>query len=232
MKLKFHVALAVITATLGLAISTTAQTNEPVVQIKPYHAANYTNQINLGIRSAPFNLRGQVEAVYSTRFLLELNEPESENGKEIIIQNYPRMESLAIGQRLAFVAQKIGTIRGAMEDGAPAGGEVLELWEYYIPPPPPPPPTPEQIVAAKAKVAADKKAGEEKGLKYNQELAAKGDPYGLLRMGERYRDGDGVPKDLAKARDCFTKAVAAGSPSAADELSGLDRSTNAATTKQ
>lgn len=86
-----------------------------------------------------------------------------------------------------------------------------------------PPLTPEQIEAAKAKAAADKKAGEEKGLKYNQELAAKGDPYGLLRMGERYRDGDGVPKDLAKARDYFTKAIAAGSPSAADELSQLDQ---------
>jgi TPR repeat protein len=84
-----------------------------------------------------------------------------------------------------------------------------------------PPLTPEQIEAAKAKVAADKKASGEKALKYNQKLADEGDPYGLLRMGERYRDGDGVPKDLAQARDYFTKAVAAGSPTAADELSQL-----------
>jgi TPR repeat protein len=89
-----------------------------------------------------------------------------------------------------------------------------------------PPPTPEQIEAVKAKAAADKQSNEEKALKYNQELAAKGDPYGLLRMGERYRDGDGVPKDLAKARDYFAKAVAAGSPSAADELSQLKQPVN------
>jgi TPR repeat protein len=58
-------------------------------------------------------------------------------------------------------------------------------------------------------------------LKTNQEAADKGDLYGLLRMGERYRDGDGVDKDLAKARDFLTKAAAAGSPSAADELKKL-----------
>jgi hypothetical protein len=81
--------------------------------------------------------------------------------------------------------------------------------------------TPEQIEAANAKAAADKKASGEKALKYNQKLADEGDPYGLLRMGERYRDGDGVSKDLAQAHDYFTKAVAAGSPTAADELSQL-----------
>jgi len=49
-------------------------------------------------------------------------------------------------------------------------------------------------------------------------------------MGERYRDGDGVPKDFDKARDYFTKAVAAGEPSAADELSKLNQ--DGATTNQ
>ena len=66
-----------------------------------------------------------------------------------------------------------------------------------------------------------------KVLRLNQDQAAKGDPYGLLRMGERYRDGNGVPKDLAKARDYLSRAAAAGEPSAADELSRLDHSTNA-----
>jgi TPR repeat protein len=40
-------------------------------------------------------------------------------------------------------------------------------------------------------------------------------------MGERYRDGEGVPKDLSKARDYLTKASAAGSPSADNELKNL-----------
>jgi len=46
-------------------------------------------------------------------------------------------------------------------------------------------------------------------------------------LGERYRDGDGVEKDLAKAKDYLTKAAAAGSLSATDELSKLNQvSTN------
>ena len=77
-----------------------------------------------------------------------------------------------------------------------------------------------------AKVAKDKedekkRAVADKVLKFNQDAADKGDAYGLLRMGERYRDGEGVQKDLAKAKDYLTKAVAAGSPSAADELKNL-----------
>lgn len=58
-------------------------------------------------------------------------------------------------------------------------------------------------------------------LKNLQELADKGDTYGLLYMGERYRDGNGVPKDLVKARDYFMKSAAAGSPSAAEALKKL-----------
>jgi TPR repeat protein len=73
-----------------------------------------------------------------------------------------------------------------------------------------------------------KRAAQDKIIKWNQGQADKGDPIGLLRMGEFYRDGDGVPKDLDKAREYLTKASAAGSPSAADELSKLNQvSTNA-----
>jgi TPR repeat protein len=61
-----------------------------------------------------------------------------------------------------------------------------------------------------------------KAVAFNQAQADKGDAYGLLRMGERYRDGDGVPKDLVKAKDYFTKAVAAGSTDAANELAQLN----------
>ena len=60
-----------------------------------------------------------------------------------------------------------------------------------------------------------------RALKYNQNQADKGDPTGLLRMGERYRDGEGVPKDLYKAQEFFSKAITAGSPTAAEELSKL-----------
>ena len=83
--------------------------------------------------------------------------------------------------------------------------------------------SPEELAAIKERVEAPKKAAQAKIVKSNQDLADKGDPYGLLRMGELYRDGDGVPKDLTKARDYFSKAVAAGSPSAAGELSQLNQ---------
>jgi hypothetical protein len=79
------------------------------------------------------------------------------------------------------------------------------------------------VIAKQAKDKEDgkKRVAVDKVVKYNQDLADKGDEYGLLRMGERYRDGDGVEKDLAKAKDYLTKAAAAGSPTAADELKTL-----------
>jgi hypothetical protein len=79
----------------------------------------------------------------------------------------------------------------------------------------------DQRRAAAEKADDAKKAIQAKDLKSNQDMADKGDEYGLLRMGERYRDGDGVEKDLAKAKDYLTKAADAGSPTAADELKQL-----------
>ncbi|MES1180871.1 MAG: SEL1-like repeat protein, partial [Verrucomicrobiota bacterium] len=75
---------------------------------------------------------------------------------------------------------------------------------------------------ARAKIMADAKAkANAAALKSNQAAAAKGDMFGLLRMGERYRDGDGVQKDLSTARDYLQRAAEAGSPTAKDELSKL-----------
>ena len=86
-------------------------------------------------------------------------------------------------------------------------------------------------VAAETAAAA-KKAAQAKVLNWNQEQADKGDPTGLLRMGELYRDGNGVPKDLNKAREYLTKAANAGSPDAADALSKLNQvSTNSPATR-
>jgi hypothetical protein len=75
----------------------------------------------------------------------------------------------------------------------------------------------EELAAMKQRADAPKKAA----LKANQQEADKGDAYGLLRMGERYRDGDGVEKDLAKARDYLQKAADAGSSTAKEELTHL-----------
>lgn len=133
-----------------------------------------------------------------------------------------------------YLAKEAGTFTYPTVLGGTRTIRKLNYGEIYVPPPP----TPEQIAAAKAaadkakaKADAERKAAQDKALRYNQDLADKGDAYGLMRMGERYRDGEGVPKDLAKARDYLSKAVTAGEPSAADELSRLDQSTNAPTSK-
>jgi TPR repeat protein len=79
----------------------------------------------------------------------------------------------------------------------------------------------EQLRAADQAAKDKKNQAAAKALKYNQELAAAGDVYGQVRMGERYRDGDGVPKDIGLARDWFSKAAAQGDKNAALELQKL-----------
>jgi hypothetical protein len=59
-------------------------------------------------------------------------------------------------------------------------------------------------------------------LAFNEAAAARGDAYGLLRMGERYRDGEGVAKDLPKAREYLAQAAAAGNSQAGRELASLE----------
>ena len=63
-------------------------------------------------------------------------------------------------------------------------------------------------------------------LKSQQELADKGDAYGELRMGLRYRDGDGVPMDLDKAREMLQKSADQGDSDATTALSELSKPQN------
>jgi len=77
------------------------------------------------------------------------------------------------------------------------------------------------LVNAKLKAAVEKKHAAEMALKANESAAATGDAYGLLRMGERYRDGEGVAKDLAQARNFLHQAALKGSDTAARELAAL-----------
>jgi len=58
-------------------------------------------------------------------------------------------------------------------------------------------------------------------LEIDQYYADHGRGFAQMRMARRYRDGDGVEKDLFKARLHFTKAIAAGMPGASDELEKL-----------
>ena len=131
---------------------------------------------------------------------------------------------VADGDRLyggkGLTAKAEGTFSYNTAMGAAATIHAFDYGTVYVPPPPKPL-TPEQIASAKAKEQAARKAGQEKALAFNQSQADKGDITGQLRMGERYRDGEGEPRDLAKAREYFTKAAAQGSPEAATALKNL-----------
>ena len=74
--------------------------------------------------------------------------------------------------------------------------------------------------AEATKLAARAKA-EASAVAFNQTAADRGDAYGQMRMGERYRDGDGVPKDETKARDFFAKSAAQGNQDAARALAKM-----------
>ncbi len=58
----------------------------------------------------------------------------------------------------------------------------------------------------KAREDIQKRMETSRVLQIEQEQADKGDPSALRRMAERYRDGDGVEEDTAKANEYFKKA--------------------------
>jgi TPR repeat protein len=62
-----------------------------------------------------------------------------------------------------------------------------------------------------------------KVLQETEDLAAQGDPYAQMRMGERYLKGDGVKKNLIQARTYLQQAAAQGSPTAKDDLDQMDQ---------
>jgi hypothetical protein len=146
--------------------------------------------------------------------------------KKIVLLNYSTTQNVAVGERVSFCAMQVGTTN--------YDGKQIELWDMGTKPSASDLKRLQDGYAAKQlesqkqiaeqqrvvaeKAAAKKKAGQEKLLKHYQEQAESGNAFALLRLGEFYRDGDGVPKDLTKARDYLTKATAAGSPTAADEL--------------
>ena len=147
---------------------------------------------------------------------------ETISSKDILVLNF--QSSAATGENLHIRAMQVGTTNFV--------GKTIELWDCgkpYVP-------TPEEIATAKAaqekakadakaKVATAKALAVERALKSNQDAAAKGDSFGLMHMGERYRDGDGVEKDTVKAKEYLQKAVDADASNfiAKEELSKLQQ---------
>lgn len=143
-----------------------------------------------------------------------------DDGYDFLVINFPYKvaEGDRVGDRLlVFKALPVGTYEYNTAMKSTRTIHKFDYGQIWTPPPL----TPEQIAAQKKKDAAEKKLAEDHALKFNQELAAKGDPYGLLRMGERYRDGDGVKTNLALARIYLQRAANAGSLQASNELNNL-----------
>lgn len=135
----------------------------------------------------------------------------------------------AVDQQISVAVMKTGTVQ--------VSGTVFEEWDCGTTP------TPERLsqskaeddkaeemikakkAEAKAKAAERKKTADARALQANQDAAGNGDSFGLMRMGERYRDGEGVDKDLAKAKEYFQKAVDADPKNfiAKEELSKLQQ---------
>ncbi len=71
-------------------------------------------------------------------------------------------------------------------------------------------------------VAAEKtKAISDRAVAWNLSKANSGDAYGQFRMGERYRDGEGVVKDETKAKEWLKKAADQGHKEAVSALAWL-----------
>jgi hypothetical protein len=138
--------------------------------------------------------------------------------KYIVVTNYPDSNRLLTGQICGPMRlMEIGRVNSF--------GETTAFYDFGKPyiRPPPKPLTPEEIAQQKAMAIANKNAAEARILANNEKEAAQGDVYGLLRMGERYRDGDGVETNPVKARDYLERAAEAGDLTASNELAALPK---------
>lgn len=167
-----------------------------------------------------FRISGEFNKLVNGLVYVETEQPV--NGSwgtvTVAITNYPFSKNLVTGRSFSSTAK----LKGVITDNS---GMKIECYEYF------------DIGAFRAELAnqqaklaeakaehsrQERKVASERAmataLKANQDAAAKNDAYGLMRMGERYRDGDGVEKDLVKAREYLQKAADAGSPTAKDDL--------------
>jgi hypothetical protein len=136
--------------------------------------------------------------------------------KNYLLIHYPT--PVADGDRIEGIAKENGIFV--------TNAESIHRIDYGTFPVAPPrviprPLTAEQITEAQNALGKKKAALAAKALAQNQEGAARGDSYDEFRMGQRYRDGDGVAKDLRKARELFGKSAAQGVKDASTALAQL-----------
>jgi hypothetical protein len=141
--------------------------------------------------------------------------------KEFFIRNYPYdvAEEEQVGG-LYFAAQDSTSHTYTTTMGT---SRTIHSLDYGIVSEPPEYARPKPVDPLVAAVAAQRKKAEQDArlLKYQLDLAAKDDPYGLFRIGQRYATGDGVEKDLQKARVLLIKSADQGNTEAAETLKKL-----------
>lgn len=137
-----------------------------------------------------------------------------EPGKKFFVRNYPSSLMPTTGKRIQGLAIQTGVFQHS--------NETLERWDYGVDHTPQPHKlTPEEVAAAKTQADRKKAEGDAAILKFELESSEKGGDLYQYRVGLRYLNGNGVPKDPNKARDYFSKAAAQGNKEAAAELAKL-----------
>ena len=152
--------------------------------------------------------RFTVETVDTSRFVGRQLVLSSRNvinyGGLMCLTNHPNMRKLDVGTVISPTSPPLKL----MQVGNVLG---VALFDYGIPYTPPERVlSAEELQAAKKRAAGYKADSDAKLLKFHQEKASAGDAYGQFRMGEHYLKGDGVEKDLNKAREYFAKSAAQG----------------------
>jgi TPR repeat protein len=129
-----------------------------------------------------------------------------------LLSNYPR--NVGVGGILSR-NDRLVALKAADKNGMPS----LDYGSVYVP---------QLTEEQKAQVVAAKSKAGEKVLAWHKELAEKGDAYGEYKMGMRYLTGDGVDKDVEKAKDFLGKSAAQGNKDAASELAKIPAASAAA----
>lgn len=149
----------------------------------------------------------------------------------IAVTNYPGTNA-TYGRTIAVYGQRIGNYS--------YGHLPIELWEHSeedrgkaivteqqrraAAAAPPPIDADAKAFFERQKKAADekrKKESEANTLKWLQSQAASGDDIAQCRLGEKYLKGDGVEKDVAKAREYLAKSAAQGNKTAQELLASI-----------
>lgn len=150
--------------------------------------------------------------------------------RDFFVRNFPYdvVEDDKLPYLSAYQAKLVGTYTYRTVLGA---SRTIRCFDYGIPCGPPTVKTPtEDPIVASNRLAKARSTAADATLKFHQTQAAAGDRYGLREMGRRHMTGNGVERDLVKARQLLSSAAGKGDQEAVALLREL-LSTNTAPAK-